>query len=224
MGMESTCSCYDCFAEECNGEERGAHHYDRAFNGGGICATRGAHWPLMCLKAIRPLFMRISSTPCLQPPKSRSSRWSLSYGGPGSPCRTPRKSLRSSISQPYRRVLDKEKDKKSVQWQDEDDGGQQQQQLPAPPQALACPRLRCAVQDQKVSGKMDNSPNLSFLSSASADNMPLQRLNGMKRPRPSRLDPGFLKLKQGGSMMLGSLMEDDENTFPVKNRSTNSAA
>ena len=48
-------------------------------------------------------FMRISSAPHLQPPKPRSSRRSLSYGGPGSPYRTPRKSLRSSISQPYRR-------------------------------------------------------------------------------------------------------------------------
>jgi kinesin family protein 18/19 len=176
-------------------------------------------------------FMRISSVPHLQPPKPRSSRRSLSYGGPGSPCRTPRKSLRSSISQPYRRVSDKEKDKKSVQWRDEvgqgdlDDGRQQQQQqqqlLPAPPQALARPRLRCAVQDQKASGKTDDSPNLSFLSSASADNMPLRRLNGVKRPRPSQLDPGFLKPKRGGSMMLGSLTEDDENTFPVKDRSTN---
>jgi kinesin family protein 18/19 len=63
-------------------------------------------------------FMWISSTPRLQPPKPRSSRRSLSYGGPGSPCRTPRKSLRSSISQPYRRVSDKEKDKKSVQWRE----------------------------------------------------------------------------------------------------------
>ena len=177
-------------------------------------------------------FMRVSSAPTLhlQPPKTRSRR-SLSHG---SPYRTPRKSIRSSISQPYRRVSDKEKDKKSVQWRDEvgqgnlDDGGLPRQELPPPPSisvttadagaGTPTSEMRGAGSESEWEDeKTDDSPNLSFLSSVSStgSDMPLGRMNGTKRPRPSRLDPGFLKSK-GGGPMLGSLAEDDENTSPVK--------
>lgn len=182
---------------------------------------------------------RVSSAPStLQLPKPRSRR-SLPYESPPRRTfRTPRKSLRSSISQPYRRVSDKE-NKKSVQWRDEvgqgelDDGGQQQQRVDIlPPPSISVTTVdegtpisgtRIASTGSSGGGsesewedeKTEDSLNMSFLSSSMRSDMPLGRMNGVKRPRPSRLDPGFLKSK-GGSI-LGSLAEDDENTSPVNN-------
>jgi kinesin family protein 18/19 len=187
-------------------------------------------------------FMRVSSAPTLQPPKARSRR-SLSYGSPPRrTSRTPRKSLRSSISQPYRRVSDKEKDKKSVQWRDEvgqgdlDDRGQPRVDdvFPLLPPSISVttvdgeggtPTSGTRVVSSSGGGgsesewedeKTEDSLNMSFMSSSTRSNtLPLGRMmNGVKRPRASRLDPGFLKAK--GASMLGSLAEDDENTSPVK--------
>ncbi|CAL1700561.1 unnamed protein product [Somion occarium] len=81
---------------------------------------------------------RVTSGPVIsQQAKAKISRRSSSYGNSstiGSPLRkshrSPRKSLRSSLAPPYRRVSDKDKGKKKgVQWKDEvgqgdiDDGG-----------------------------------------------------------------------------------------------------
>ena len=189
------------------------------------------------------MMMRVSSAPGafqqqseVQQPKGRSRR--SSYGG--LTYRTPRKSLRSSISQPYRRVSDK----KSVQWRDEvgqgdlDDGGQR---VDVAPPAISITTVdgtptssASSTETRTVSGsesewedeKTDDSVSISFSASASLTrssdtmSMPLGRMNGIgggaKRPRASRLDPGFLKSKSKASSMLGSLAEDDENTSPVK--------
>jgi kinesin family member 18/19 len=62
--------------------------------------------------------------------------------------------------------------------------------------------------------KTDDSFNMSFLASSSSSihlsSSSSSRPTGGRRPRPSRLDPGFLKTKSKLSM-LGSLVEDDEN-------------
>lgn len=179
---------------------------------------------------------RASAAPINQQQQQpRSRRASSVASPPRRTYRTPRKSLRSSITQPYRRVSDKDKEKKNVQWRDEagqgdlDDGGQQ---IEAPPsisvttaesngstpssatRTLSLGGSESEWEDEKT----DDSVNMSFMSSSMRD-MPLTRTNytrtmgGAKRPRASRLDPSFLKSK--GSV-LGSLAEDDENTSPVK--------
>lgn len=186
---------------------------------------------------------RVSSGPILQPQPKPHSRRSSSYGGLTSPprrtYRTPRKSLRSSISQPYRRVSDKERDKKSVQWRDEagqgslDDGGQQEHVDVLPLPSISITTVDSGVgtptsetRTASIGGgsesewedeKTDDSLSMSFMSSTRSD-VPLGPMNGprggAKRPRANRLDPTFLKSK--GVSMLGSLAEGDENMSPVQ--------
>lgn len=192
--------------------------------------------------------------------EKRASRRMSAYGTamPSSPRRsgrTPRRSLRSSLSsQPYRRVSDKErkglKVGKNVQWRDEAGGDLVEEQaqpqskvalsvIPASPSVVntsatsrsthsgddstsSLPRPPSAMGSESdwedENEKTDDSFNMSFLSTS----LPSSRENrsslsastsrplGVKRPRPSRLDPSFLKsrTKHPG---LESLAEDDEN-------------
>ena len=146
--------------------------------------------------------------------------------------RTPRKSLRSSFSQPYRQASDKEKDKKSVQWRDEagqgdlDDAGDRTE--PSVISVTSADSGFTASLNEKRTVSLTGSEsewedektddndsfNASFVSSSATESRSSQsRMNGPKRPRASRLDPGFLKPK---GTSLGSLVEDDENGSPVK--------
>ncbi|KAG2152904.1 P-loop containing nucleoside triphosphate hydrolase protein [Suillus clintonianus] len=183
------------------------------------------------------------------PQPVKASRKSMSYNAiASSPWRThksPRRSLRSSIGQPYRRVSDKEKEKKVVQWKDEagqgalDDRGNS----PSPPVIL----VTSSDSSESVNGRShsvagsesewedertEDSLNMSNIilpassSSSSArfnSSMSLQSSTS-KRPRASRLDPSFLKLK--GASSLGCLQEADEDSPmrrapPLSDRSMN---
>ncbi|KAF8165021.1 kinesin-like protein [Crassisporium funariophilum] len=201
---------------------------------------------------------RISSGPAVlqQTARSTSSRRSSAYGNisisdspPRRSHKSPRKSLRSSLaSQPYRRVSDKEKEKKNVktaknvQWRDEagqgelDDGGSKISPtvslsiIPASPVAdVFTSKLdpRAPSPSQRPSSslgsesewedeneKTDDSVSMPFMASSSSEQLSSStslRPTGSRRPRPSRLDPTFLKAKQKLSI-LGSLIEDDENS------------
>ena len=85
------------------------------------------------------------------------------------------------------------------------------------------PVLRCSSslgsesewEDDNENEKTDDSINMSFMTSSSSSSSHLissssSRPTAGRRPRPSRLDPGFLKSKSKLSI-LGSLVEDDEN-------------
>ena len=207
------------------------------------------------------LTRRVSSgPPILQTnPRPSTSRRSSAFGANLSvsesrrPIRSPRKSLRSSISQPYRRVSDKEKKPakgcKNVQWRDEagqgdlDDAGQKLAPvavtiIPASPPggisssigSLSAPPPRCTSlggsesEWEDENEKTDDSVSLNFLSTslpASTYDTTLGSsafsrsygTHGTKRPRPGRLDPGFLKSRSRGST-LGSLVESDESASP----------
>ncbi|EGO01696.1 hypothetical protein SERLA73DRAFT_103626 [Serpula lacrymans var. lacrymans S7.3] len=169
-------------------------------------------------------FTRVPSGSLQQP---KASRRSSSYGSIASSPRrnhkSPRKSLRSSLtSQPYRRVSDKDKEKKNVQWKDEagqgelDDAGRREN----PTISITSSDSNESVSGRNLSTagsesewedeKTDDSVNLSFMSLPSRDPF------AGKRPRSTRLDPGFLKSK---GPMLGSLAEADENGSPVKRAS-----
>ncbi|RDB23217.1 Kinesin-like protein 6 [Hypsizygus marmoreus] len=222
-----------------------------AFNGYGTTFTR-----------------RISSGPAvlqsntIAKPSRRSSAFgtnSLSVPESRRPHRSPRKSLRSSLSQPYRRVSDKEnkalKGGKNVQWKDEagqgdlDDGGPKPPVvavtiIPASPSLGAnaamtstsnsapvlpqrCTSLGSSESDwEDENEKTDDSVSISLTSaslpSSNYDNsFNLSTISrsygavGAKRPRPSRLDPSFLKSRSRGSA-LGSLAEGDESTSPER--------
>ncbi|KAL6309527.1 kinesin-domain-containing protein [Sparassis latifolia] len=184
---------------------------------------------------------RVTSGPVVsQQPKARVSRRSSSYGtsmvSPRKAHKSPRKSLRSSMTAaavPYRRVSDKDKGKKKgVQWRDEvgqgqiDDGGEREPQVVI---TVASPDLSGIAsgsgsvlkrnmsiggsesewEDEKTEDSLNMS--MSMMSASSRDNAaPTPAANGFrKRPRASRLDPGFLKGKSKCST-LGSLAEDDE--------------
>ena len=123
-----------------------------------------------------------------------------SYGSIASPprrtYRTPRKSLRSSITQSFRRVSDKEK--KNVQWRDEagqgdlDDGG-----LRVDPPVICVTAVEGGVstpsaetravsvgsESEWEDEKTDDSLSMSFMSSSSLHDMPSKRSGGTKRPR-----------------------------------------
>ncbi len=153
--------------------------------------------------------------------------------------KSPRKSLRSSLapsSAPYRRVSDKDKGKKKgVQWRDYagqgdlDDGGEGSASAPvvisvtpadASSSSLSVPAetsqrnisiggSESEWEDERTDGSMDYSLfSAPSTSSASFARAPVHGATA-KRPRASRLDPGFLKLRSRGSA-LGSLAEDDE--------------
>ncbi|KAF7313586.1 Kinesin family protein [Mycena chlorophos] len=183
---------------------------------------------------------RISSGPAaLQQPSAKpvaSSRRSSSYGSrpsaantsvsstsAGSPRRTyraPRRSLRNS--QPYRRVSDKEKKGKSVQWKDEAGQGDLDMVsvIPAdtssswsadtsaeragPQRSMSLGGSESEWEDDE---KTDDSVSLSAPPTRSYGSL---GVGGVKRSRPSRLDPGFLRPKPARTM-LGSLAEDDES-------------
>ncbi|KZT20739.1 kinesin-domain-containing protein [Neolentinus lepideus HHB14362 ss-1] len=189
-----------------------------------------------------------------QQAKPKASRRASSYGSvtssPGgkSHKNSPRKSLRSSLA-PYRRVSDKDKEKKKgVQWKDEagrgeiDDGGLGSK-APVPStsaDAVDVENMPASSSQRSVSRagsesdwedeKTDDSVNLS-VSAAPAHDLSMnsstlgKRLAGVKRPRASRLDPSFLK-SRGGST-LSSLAEDDEDeclpnrTAPLGDRKIN---
>jgi kinesin family protein 18/19 len=171
---------------------------------------------------------RVSSGPAvLQQTKAsrRSSNYGLSVGSPGGrSIRSPRKSLRSSLaSQPYRRVSSDKDKKKSVQWRDQagrgdlDDGGPKPVITIIPPEGSSGEDVQrnpafggseSEWEDEKTDDSVSFLPTPQPLRSSTSS----QSAN-VKRPRASRLDPTFLKLK--GST-LGSLPEDDENTSPNK--------
>jgi len=161
-----------------------------------------------------------------------------------SPRKSLRPSL-ASASLPYRRVSDKEKGKKKgVQWRDEvgqghiDDRGLGSG---GPVITVTSPDLSVnasfsvtgsesgstSKRNMSMGGsesewedeKTEDSLNLSFARS-SAPETSVASASGSsvrKRPRASRLDPGFLKSKSRGST-LGSLAEDDEE--PAMNQAT----
>lgn len=208
----------------------------------------------------------------------RGSRRLSTYGStvPPSPrrsSRTPRKSLRSSLSaQPYARVSDKQrkglKASKNVQWRDEAGGNlieEQIQHQPPPRFALnvtpASPRASLSLadismtpkpislgkesvpsfprppsamgsesewedEDEKTGGSFNTSFLPASLSSACEARFSLStsssssssRLSGIKRSRPGRLDPSFLKSRTK-SPGLESLAEDDEDSVVQERRS-----
>ncbi|KAI9063194.1 kinesin-domain-containing protein [Trametes sanguinea] len=153
-----------------------------------------------------------------------------------SPRKSLRSSLAPS-SAPYRRVSDKDKGKKKgVQWRDYagqgdiDDGGLGS--APAPvvisvtpaedsscsfsvPESASQRNLSMAGSESEWEDeKTDTSLDLSLFSapstsSSAGSSSGFMRGNGPRRPRASRLDPGFLKSRSRGSA-LGSLAEDDE--------------
>ncbi|KAG5654059.1 hypothetical protein H0H81_007785 [Sphagnurus paluster] len=203
---------------------------------------------------------RISSGPAIlqhaittaKPPR-RSSTYgasNLSVSESHRPLRSPRKSLRSNmVSQPYRKVSDKEKKglkvSKNVQWRDEagqgdlDDGGPKLPSLsvtiiPASPDVGSstmtvssssssvslpprCTSLGSNESDwEDEAEKTDDSVNLSFSTSLPASSVFDTSLSlRARRPRPSRLDPSFLKSRSGASA-LGSLVEGDESPSPER--------
>jgi len=184
--------------------------------------------------------------------------------------RTPRKSLRSSLSaQPYTRVSDKQrrglKASKNVQWRDEAGGDlieEQIQHQPPPRFAISVtpaspglvdismtPKPRPSVNESVSSfprppsamgsesewededEKTNDGSNVSFLpaslASSCEDRFSLStsrspsssRLSGNKRPRPSRLDPSFLKSRTKNPV-LESLAEDDESSVSLGRRAS----
>jgi len=201
---------------------------------------------------------RVSSGPAVLQSSTRtmSSRRSSAYGNtsisaspPRRPHKSPRKSLRSNLSQPYRRLSDKEKkttkSAKNVQWRDEagqgdlDDAGDKDLApislhiTPASPSLEVTgsvnPSLRATSPTTRPSSAMgseseweddvertDDSVNLSFLTSSTSLSASTSSRTS-RRPRPSRLDPSFLKAKSKGTT-LGSLREDDESAGDSRGR------
>ncbi|KAI6164944.1 P-loop containing nucleoside triphosphate hydrolase protein [Pisolithus thermaeus] len=148
--------------------------------------------------------------------------------------KTPRKSLRSSIGQPYRRASDRER--KVVQWKDEagqgdlDDGGKKNVPLlsvTSIDDSETIPRCQSAAgsesewederTDDSLSLSFVSAPNHELLSASSAKSNSGLRSSTSRRPRSSRLDPGFLKAN--GLSSLGSLQEADENASPARHPS-----
>ena len=103
-----------------------------------------------------------------------------------------------------------------------------------PPLRASSPVQRCPSslgsesewEDDNENEKTDDSFNVSFLASSSTHlSSSSSRPTAGRRPRPSRLDPGFLKTKSKLSM-LGSLMEDDEkvnesHSYPLSEMNIN---
>jgi kinesin family member 18/19 len=152
-------------------------------------------------------------------------------GSPGRrSARSPRKSLRSSLaSQPYRRASSdkhqtKEKEKKSVQWRDEagkgtlDDGGPKPVLSITPAETVpsSTSNLRVSTPIGSESEWEDEKPEDNLSASFTA---PTRRESASsrpavgRRPRASRLEPLFLKIK---GAQLDSLAEDDESASPVR--------
>ena len=132
------------------------------------------------------------------------------------------------------------KSAKNVQWRDEagqgdlDDGGAKVSLAIIPPSPNPLPQdssskaplrapspvQRCPLslgsesewEDDNENEKTDDSLSMSFMASSSTqlNSSSSSRPTAGRRPRPSRLDPGFLKSKSKLSM-LSSLLEDDED-------------
>ncbi len=167
--------------------------------------------------------------------------------------RTPRKSLRPSLA-PYRRAPEEKKTVKAVknvQWRDEAgqgtlDDADKTLPLPtvslqitpaspavdsAPSQQSSSPVQRCpsalgSESEWEDEDKTDDSLSMSFLS-ATQSSVPLASTSSRnsRRPRPSRLDPTFLRLNSRMST-LSSLKEDDETVtesrmYPLSDRNMN---
>ena len=181
--------------------------------------------------ALQP-FTRVAASSALKPVAKTSRRSSYnSIASPRKAHKSPRKSLRSSVGQSYRRVSDKEK--KVVQWRDEagkgdlDDAGQKEN--PAIISIISSDSAESIGRSHSVAGsesewedeRTDDSFNLSFVTvpHAGPSSLPFSsrpsslRFSISGRPRPSRLDPGFLKTKSATS--LGCLQEAEENGSPV---------
>ena len=159
--------------------------------------------------------------------------------------RTPRKSLRSSLAGiPYKRPVDKEKKiVKTVQWMDEagqgelDDSHSTCQPSTSISVTITSPEISTTVPPQRPMSlggsesdwedevdKTDDGMSLSFASNTlpplPCDPFPLttsrsSNTRTSKRPRASRLDPNFLKVKSKAST-LGILTEDEEPVSPTK--------
>ncbi|CAK5262965.1 unnamed protein product [Mycena citricolor] len=170
-------------------------------------------------KRTQPAVNRRTSSYGSKPSTSSSSNVT---GSPRRTFRTPRKSLRASL-QPYRRLPDKERKpaSKNVQWRDEAGQGDLDAVtvIPAdmsetswtsstlPHRSMSLGGSESEWEDENE--KTDDSFSLSATAPASTSR-PYGSLSN-KRPRPSRLDPGFLKGKSKGSA-LGSLAEGDESS------------
>ncbi|KAG8218437.1 P-loop containing nucleoside triphosphate hydrolase protein [Butyriboletus roseoflavus] len=179
-------------------------------------------------------FTRVASSSAVKPVVKSSRRSSYnSIGSPRKAYNSPRKSLRSSVGQSYRRASDKEK--KVVQWRDEagkgdlDDAGQKEN----PPiiSIISSDSAESIGRSHSVAGsesewedeRTDDSLNFSFVTvpnTGSASFPSSSKLSSSlrsstcMRPRPSRLDHGFLKAK--GATSLGCLQEAEENGSPVR--------
>jgi kinesin family member 18/19 len=175
---------------------------------------------------------RVSSGPAILQSTSLSQRdMKRSLASSTSPlrsCRSPRKSLRSSLSAPYRKVSDKEKKglktSKNVRWGDEVAQSDLHSILMSPVVATSTPESgsRTSVAPKSPFNaygsesewedeieKTDDSVQLSVSLPASSGSARPYASLGVQRPRPSRLDPSFLKSKTRASV-LGSLYEDEE--------------
>lgn len=154
------------------------------------------------------------------------------------PHRNSPKKGRTSI--PRRRLSDQEKalqkerekekkEKKGVQWRDEAGKGYLAESesmiisvspsVESTSDLLDVPSIpprsssRAGSESEWEDEKTDDSFNFSFFSASGRDSLSLAG----KRPRPSRMDPGFLRAK--GSTTLASLTEDDrENETPKSAR------
>ncbi|RPD67117.1 kinesin-domain-containing protein [Lentinus tigrinus ALCF2SS1-7] len=160
-----------------------------------------------------------------------------------SPRKSLRPSLAPS-SAPYRRVSDKDKGKKKgVQWRDYagqgdlDDGGEGSASAPVvisvtpaeessssfslPAESstrnMSVGGSESEWEDEKTDTSLDfsifSAPSSSSASASTSSASAIMR-GGAKRPRASRLDPGFLMSRSRGSA-LGSLAEDDEEQRTV---------
>ena len=145
------------------------------------------------------------------PVPRRSSRRASVAQVSGSPrrFRSPRKSssMRTSLA-PNRRGADREKEKKSLRWKDEagqgnlDDASPDNVSVvePSVSRIMSLGNSESEWEDEKTEDSLNLSMNFSASVPASG---------GTRRPRSSRLDPGYLKANKGSSM-LGSLAEGDE--------------
>lgn len=185
--------------------------------------------------------------------RSSYNNLSVSSSSPRRSQRTPRKSLRPNLA-PYRRAPEEKKTMKAaknVQWRDEagqgnlDDAGNKTLTLPtvslqitpaSPAMDLdssqrsspmqRCPSALGSESEWEDEDKTDDSLNMSFLSVSQLSAPPNASTSRCPtRPRPSRLDPTFLRSKSRTST-LSSLREDDETitegrTYPLSDRNMN---
>ncbi|KAJ7368028.1 kinesin-like protein [Mycena albidolilacea] len=170
--------------------------------------------------------------------KPSTANTSTSAGSPRRTYRTPRKSLRSSM-QPYKRVVsdkDKRSAGKNVQWRDEAGQGDLDAVSVFPADvssswsssndapAASAPQRSMSLggsesewedenerTDDSVSFSMSLPASTRDSTASSGRSYGSLGVNGARRSRPSRLDPGFLKSKTKASA-LGSLAEDDESS------------